>query len=979
MAAFTTRMGIKILQINVGRSRVAQDLAYATARERSADILIINEPNRNMVKEAVWLKDKRTDVAIKIITRNVAVRDMERGQGFISVDMGELTILGCYVSPNIPLVEYKKEVDYIMKQVNGKRKDTIVTGDLNAKSPAWGAPITDKKGEYWMNHITSSDMIVMNTGGEPTFIRGRSKSHIDVTIATKKMSRHIIGWEVLDIDSHTEHRYICFEIVNGRSNIGMRCKITEEVDWDTFEACMKWTVDETGRTSHNECSKAIEEAYQNSLKRNKNRTLTKPYWWNRDIEQKRHMCNGTRRMLTRLAGRRLVDRRELIEIENKLKDLRRELKKMIQTSKKVHWRELQNELDNNIWGDAYRIVMRNLRFSLPFELHIDRKREVVRELFPMVQDTWTKRQTADEVQPFTVVEMTKAAEKMKNGKAPGIDRVPVEVIKEVVKKWPKWLVIVLNELLMRGEFPDEWKIGKVILLPKSEKTMEQLKAFRPICLLTSISKLFETMIRERLLEDIETKHNLHEHQYGFRRERSTIQAIERIYEVVAEANKRWSVLILLDVKNAFNTARHSLIIQELRRRNIKGYLINVISSYLSNRKITYGKGQEEVMEISAGVPQGSVLGPMLWNILYDGVLRVPLMGQAETIAFADDLALIISADDKESLIICANECLYRINRWMNLQKLSLAPNKTEAIIIKGPRKREGITFTLCETKVNTVKKVRYLGIYLDDRGTFGEHVMEIARKVETKLAVLTRIMPNVNGPGSAKREMLSSMVNNIILYGAPIWYRVLNIKKYKHVLQGIQRRVLLRVASAYRTVSTVALNVITGVLPIDLLIMERKELHESVEENKKLARRAVRDNATEKWQQRWNENVVTGQWTKRWIRNISEWIDCKHRRLDYWLTQALTGHGCFGSYTKRMNITEEDTCKYCKEVDDPEHTFFVCGRWAEDRQRAEEEMGCEITIDNVFEKMIESRQKWEIVSQMIRTILKRKREEWDAL
>lgn len=159
---------------------------------------------------------------------------------------------------------------------------------------------------------------------------------------------------------------------------------------------------------------------------------------------------------------------------------------------------------------------------------------------------------------------------------------------------------------------------------------------------------------------------------------------------------------------------------ELRRRGVSDYLSNLVSSYFQDRKIQLAKRRE--LDITAGVPQGSVLGPLLWNILYDPLLSLKLVEGAKLVGFADDLAILLSASDRDTLIWNVNEALRDICKWMKTHHLQIAPEKTEAVILEGPRKRDGIVFRIGGREITPGKNIKYLGVILDDKGIFGAHI-----------------------------------------------------------------------------------------------------------------------------------------------------------------------------------------------------------------------------------------------------------------
>lgn len=440
--------------------------------------------------------------------------------------------------------------------------------------------------------------------------------------------------------------------------------------------------------------------------------------------------------------------------------------------------------------------------------------------------------------------------------------------------------------------------------------------------------------------------------------------------IVNGCGKRWCALIALDVRNAFNTADWSLIIKCLYDKGVSKYLINTVSNYLRDRKLQLTN--KETMDVSMGVPQGSVLGPVLWNILYDGVFGIGLLGDSVLIGYADDLALIVSADSEYTLMTHVNENLELITKWMERNNLVIAPEKTEAIVLRGKRDRRVVQFRVGNIIIYPQKCIRYLGVILDCRLAFGEHIKRAVIKAEERVAMLSRIMPNIGGPSNGKRKVLCEVVHSIVLYAAPVWHVALQKKCYLNMLERVQRKMLLRVASSFRTVSAPALQVLTGVLPIDLLVEERKTLYEQGE---KISRKEARKRSMDTWQQRWDTNQEKAQWTKELIRDINSWIACKHKRLDYFITQVLTGHGVFRSYAKRMNKDAEDRCMYCGETDTVRHTVFICGRWDGVRSGTIVKVGGILSPENVIDLLTASNENWNLIHDMFKRIMKAKERE----
>ncbi|KAJ8924031.1 hypothetical protein NQ315_006808 [Exocentrus adspersus] len=240
-------------------------------------------------------------------------------------------------------------------------------------------------------------------------------------------------------------------------------------------------------------------------------------------------------------------------------------------------------------------------------------------------------------------------------------------------------------------------------------------------------------------------------------------------------------------------------------------------SYLDDRRLEWEIGK--VMQLDREVPQGSVLGATLWNILYDGVLRLPIEEEIMLVAYADDLEILVEEKKIDVLTTKVNDTLEAVARCMERNNLELAPAKTEAII-------------------------------MSDRGlTFGPHVEEVCLKAQRVARALTRLMPNIGGSQMQKRRLLAEVVHFIILYAAPIWRGAIAMKKYKDKIISCQKKMAIRTIGAYRTVSTDAALVIAGLIPVDIRAEERNQVYRAEGDREEIITQQ-REASMRRWQVR---------------------------------------------------------------------------------------------------------------------------------
>lgn len=814
--------------------------------------------------------------------------------------------------------------------------------------------------------------MVANTGHH-TFARRNSKTHIDVTLYTPGLPREPPKWTACFENVYTQHAHIYTTIrITGAARRADQKKSRPALNVREFVNHLQ------------ECAGA-EDLYGmvlNRFRRSQNRghgpTHGRPYWWSEEVETLRSESLAARRRLTRARARHMGQ--EVIEaLEGVLKEAKSELRRGIRKMKIKCWNQLLAQLEEDMWGQGYAIAVKTLQVeTLPYVLTKKRVREILRVLFPTSRvPPSILPEIIQPGSPFTQEELKEAVAGIKPKSAPGPDGLTAVAVKIMSQTLPDETLAMYNCLLAAQRFPENWKTSRVVLILKKGKDPADPSSFRPICLLNDTAKLYERLLARRIIDEAEDLGALSDTQCGFRRGKSTVTALKMVLQAVKEGSHSWCALVMIDIKNAFNSAPWHKIIEAMVRRGFSPYLIHTVADYLKDRQIELGSGHFH--SCSAGVPQGSVLGPILWNIYYDEILRLHYPPGVIPVAYADDLTLVVRAGEVNDLKDKINRSFETAEDWASAAGLRFAAQKTEIVVVRRPGRMRMGEISLAGVRISPKRSAVCLGVVIDEKLSFGAHVQAVVGKAKERLTALQRLMPNVRGPGSRSRLLYSGVVHSILLYAAPVWKEAIKWEKYRTILLSAQRTILLRVASAYRTVSAEAVHVVAGVPPVDLLVKERAYLDTVCRDGRNRTRgviRQARAYTIRRWQDQWSRETGRAAWTRRLVPDLAAWYSCGFRRSSYWVTQFLTGHGSFGTFTYRIGKSDTDICSACQTQDSPEHVAYHCKRWEAERRAAVRALKTDLPSPELFLAfIIDSEENFNGMYDFITEVMKRKEKE----
>ena len=315
---------------------------------------------------------------------------------------------------------------------------------------------------------------------------------------------------------------------------------------------------------------------------------------------------------------------------------------------------------------------------------------------------------------------------------------------------------------------------------------------------------------------------------------------------------------------------------------VRGYLCRILKSCFQNRILIYETSERQKMvNVTTGVPQGSIVGPTLWNGMYNGVLTLKLPRGVVIVGFADDIVLSVTGETLEEVQMLAAEAIGMIEKWMQGAKLEIAHHKTEVLLVSNCKAVQHAEIIVGEHVITSTRVLRHLGVMIDDRLNFNSHVDYACGKASKVINAVARIMPNSYGPSSSKRRLLACVASSILRYGGPAWVAALKTKRNQVKLNSTFRLMAVRVVSAYRTISSEAVCVIAGMIPIGITLTEDNERYRRG--NVSGVRTLLREESLVKWQRDWHTSEK-GRWMHRLIPVLSTWLNRKHGRVTFCLT-----------------------------------------------------------------------------------------------
>ena len=398
--------------------------------------------------------------------------------------------------------------------------------------------------------------------------------------------------------------------------------------------------------------------------------------------------------------------------------------------------------------------------------------------------------------PTTPLEIEKIIKGLKSKKSSGHDNVSNNMLKIIYPSILHALWILFNKSLTTGEFPEDMKLSIVKPIYKA-KSRTEISNYRPISLLTVISKILEKIVHIRMTKFLYKNKILYEGQYGFRKQRSTTDAILDLTGNILEGFNKdmYTIALFIDMSKAFDTIKHQTLFNKLEMYGMRGITLNWLKSYLTGRniKVMINGTLSDCYPADFGTPQGSVLGPLLYIILANDLPKS--LKFSNCIMFADDTTIYASGKNPKLIYKKINEDLKKLSQWFDYNSLSLNVDKSYYMVFRCKNRKLDYQekVIIGGKEVQKVANIKFLGVHLDEHLDWNVHMKHLMSRLTIGIYSLHMVKHML--PLYVKRLLYMSNVESHLNYGMAAWGPMLsacNLKKLK-IQQNKAIRALLNI------------------------------------------------------------------------------------------------------------------------------------------------------------------------------------------
>ena len=704
-----------------------------------------------------------------------------------------ITVCNLYASPTSRLEQ--QSVEELTSQLP---EPYILLGDFNAKHEFWGEERSDARGRMIASWLTESEISLLNTGTCTHFHTQNNSTHaVDLTLCSPSLYPRLL-WNTMDDLYGSDHFPILIDTTTGTPQRQSRYNISR-ADWKGFRECLY--------ESENVEELAVQERYDKLVKHiidsaDKNIPKTNPHlkrpvpWWTAECSQLRS---------ERKSALRRYQRSGLMVDRINYKRARAKAQFYMNKIKRESWQQYISKITvdtpiSKVWR-RIRKISRRYPASHPPCLRIgdtilsdpDEVCEALAEHYSRVSSTgsyteeFNRRRVnmerdlnfditleEDYNAPIQMNEIMTALNSTKDA-APGEDLITYSMLKNLHETALTELHGIVDQVWKRGMYVEGWRKSVVLSFLKTGKDPTECTSYRPVSLTSTIGKLMEKIVNVRLMRTLCSKDFLNDHQFGYRKRRSTTDNLMMLQSDILHAfsRKEHLVAIFFDLEKAFDTTWRFGILKIIHQLNLKGPIAWFIRNFLSRRSFVtrIGTHVSRQRDLQQGVPQGSVLSCTLFLVAINEILS-DLPTGVTGLLYVDDLVIYSSSRYLPAIERRLQRAINVIENWTATHGFKFSVNKTTMVHFnrkRGPQAEPCVT--LYGNRINCRASAKYLGAVFDQRLRWTEHIKELKTRATRALDVLKCVSGSKwGGDRTSLLRLYRSLIRSKLDYGCFIYW-----------------------------------------------------------------------------------------------------------------------------------------------------------------------------------------------------------------
>lgn len=817
-----------------------------------------------------------------------------------------INIINTYIPPDKKIE--KAHIQDLLVQVP---EPYILMGDFNAHNQIWGSDKTSQRGKIIEEIMEENNLTIINDE-EITYISNSSgcKSILDLVLC----SQNLTGDLMINVkeDNHGSDHFPVITSINinqFQEPAKVSRWIMEEANWETYQNTINFDETDDPQEQIREITNKIIKAAESSIPKTKNtknnNNRKKVPWWNEEVAKAIKMRRKALRALKKAKNdefgsslrmdfqnkkneaRKIMGEAqqkswkkfvESFNVNTSIKDMWSNYRKIQGKSNNSHIKQIKYEGDikkqnteiANALANTFEKISSDRNYSIPFQ-NYKKTKETKPINIPHDDSAYN--------QNYSIVELEDALESTK-GSSPGPDEIHYDMIKYLPQDCKQLLLKAYNKLWNLSEYPELWREATVVPIYKGKGDQNNACNYRPIYLNSCLGKIFERMVNNRLIHILENRNLLYQHQYAFRKGKSTTNYMAQLENHVrcGMSKKLCTQAVFLDIKKAYDTTWRNLVLDKLIKWKIGGKMTKYIQEILRKKtfRVRANGEKSETKTMETGLCQGSVLSVTLFLIAINTIVEA-MDDSVQTLIYADDVTIVATGANSRETAKIIQKALQKIEKWEQETGFQISAEKSASIIFKSPRTKKTDTnhkIKLNNQEIPQVKHHKCLGVILDQTLSYNKHIETTVAACKQRLNYLKCVANQVwGGDRATLLKIFQATVMEKILYAAPL----LSAASEKHIekLQKVQNIGMRIISGAFHTSPIQSMLAELGLINIKKMLNQRTVIfHKKTEnpnENNMESEHSPESTETDSSGELWNEQQAQKPNTiKHRVENIME-------------------------------------------------------------------------------------------------------------